>query len=169
MDHPTGTLDPWEQPTPDAGSSPAGPQKRPAGNPWVFGIVGLVIGLSAGLIGGQLSAAFGPANGLVGGSSHAIPDAVADCGVEDAIGVTVMDEGASLHLSTTGEESIGAEYIDVMCVLAALEVPDSVTTRLGTTSAMDGQQTATWNEFSASWGYHPDTGLDVVVESRPQD
>lgn len=169
MKRPTGTLDPWEQPNPESGSTPAEPRKRPTGNRWVFGVVGLVIGLAVGLISGQLSSGSTSARGPLGGSSHAITDAVADCGVEDAVGVTVMDEGASLHLSTAGEESSGAEYSDVMCVLAALEVPDSVTTRFGTTSAMDGQQTANWNGYSASWGYHPDTGLDVVVETRPQD
>lgn len=44
-----------------------------------------------------------------------------------------------------------------------------VVARFGTTRALDGQQTADWDGFTASWGYHPDTGLDVVVEPQPQD
>ncbi len=109
------------------------------------------------------------AEGQQSESARLITGAVATCDVADSLGVNVMDEGASLQLSTTGKESSGASYTEVICVLEELDVPDSVVARFGTTRALDGQQTADWNGFSASWGYHPDTGLDVVVEPRPQD
>jgi hypothetical protein len=31
------------------------------------------------------------------------------------------------------------------------------------TRALDGMQTASWGNYEASWTYHPDEGLDVVV------
>ncbi|MGP5607147.1 MULTISPECIES: hypothetical protein [Micrococcaceae] len=127
--------------------------------------------MAVGAIAGQLSAGSPavPAEAQPAASTQLITEAVADCGVEDSLGVSVMDEGASLQLSTTGKESSGASYIEVVCVLKDLDVPDSVVARFGTTRALDGQQTAAWDGFTASWGYHPDTGLDIVVEPRPQD
>lgn len=167
MEHPTGTRDPWQQPgSPDHPSLPIRPETA-TGKPWVFGAIGLVIGLAIGGIAGQLSA--GSTASAEVQSSLLITDAVAACDVEDSLGVDVMDEGTSLQLSTTGKESSGASYVDVLCVLEELEVPDSVVARFGSTRALDGQQTADWNGFSASWGYHPDTGLDIVVEPRPQN
>ena len=171
MEHPTETCDPWQQPgSPAHLSSPVRPE-RSTGKPWVFGVVGLIIGFAVGAIAGQLSAGSpaAPAEAQTVELSQLITDAVAACGVEESTGVNVMDEGTSLQLSTAGKESSGASYVDVLCVLEELDVPDSVVARFGTTRALDGQQTADWNGFSASWGYHPDTGLDIVVEPRPQN
>ena len=30
--------------------------------------------------------------------------------------------------------------------------------------ALDGRQTGTWDDFEASWGYHPDDGINLVIE-----
>jgi hypothetical protein len=49
-------------------------------------------------------------------------------------------------------------------VLGKLHTPDSVTSRIEATRALDGRLTATWSGLSASWGYHPDLGLDIVIE-----
>lgn len=171
MENPTDTRDPWQQPGPPADlSEPVRP--RPSiGKPWAFGIIGLVIGVAIGAIVGQLSTGTPASSAEVQSeaSTQLITDAVTTCDVEDSLGVDVMDEGASLQLSTTGEESSGASYIEVICVLQKLDVPESVVARFGTTRALDGQQTADWDGFTASWGYHPDTGLDIVVEPQPQD
>jgi hypothetical protein len=43
-------------------------------------------------------------------------------------------------------------------------MPDSIDSRIGSKRALDGRQTATWDGFSASWGYHPDSGLDIVID-----
>lgn len=50
------------------------------------------------------------------------------------------------------------------CVLFELKIPDSVVSRIDSTRALDGRQDAKWENYSASWGYHPDSGLDIVVE-----
>ena len=132
-----------------------------------IGLVSLAIGLIVG-VGGTLTAA-----SLGGGTgsflaSTAIGDSTQTCDVVDNVWITVGDEGQSISMQSEGEESSGADYIDVLCVLDQLEVPDSVNTRIGNTRALDGRQTATWDDFDASWGYHPDSGLDIVVELSQQ-
>lgn len=51
----------------------------------------------------------------------------------------------------------------VTCVLAALDVPTYVTAEMDKTRALDGRQTAAWGAFEASWTYHPDAGLDIII------
>jgi len=128
-----------------------------------IGLISLGVGLIVG-VGGTLTAT--SLRGGVGSifASTAIAAATETCDVVDNVWITVGDEGQSLSMQSEGEKSPGADYIDVLCVLDQLEVPDSVNTRIGSTRALDGRQTATWNDFDASWGYHPDSGLDIVVE-----
>ncbi|GAA1346967.1 hypothetical protein [Arthrobacter roseus] len=124
--------------------------------PWLFGGAGLVIGVLLGL---GLSAA------ISGGSTSAvITDAVETCGVEESPGISLGDAGQSITMNTAGDESSGADYADVVCVLSAIETPDSVSSRMSSTRALDGRQTGEWDGLSASWGYHPDDGLNVVIE-----
>lgn len=35
------------------------------------------------------------------------------------------------------------------------------------TRALDGTQHGTWGNISASWTYHPDSGLDAVLTETP--
>ncbi|MCC3296822.1 hypothetical protein [Arthrobacter caoxuetaonis] len=131
-------------------------QKTPVSRtPVIFGAVGLVAGLALGLLAGQVDF---PAQ------SSAIQEAVAACGVEDDEWIVVGDEGASVSIDTEGKESSGTAYTNVTCVLDELGMPDSVSSRMGNTRALDGRQDAQWGEFSATWGYHPDSGMNVVVE-----
>ncbi|MSR99272.1 hypothetical protein FYJ28_10615 [Arthrobacter sp. BL-252-APC-1A] len=116
-------------------------------------------GLAAGLILG-----IGIAQIDLGTQSQALSQAVAECAVEDEIWIELGDEGQSLSMDTEGEESSGASYSDVVCVLDELGMPDSVSSRMSNTRALDGRQEAQWGEFSATWGYHPDSGMNVVIE-----
>ena len=121
----------------------------------IFGAAGLGIGLIVGLGLGQINIPF---------ASSAINDAAETCNVTETAGIDIGDNGQSISMSSEGNESAGAEYSDISCVLGELEVPDSVDNRIGTTRALDGRQTADWDEFTASWGYHPDSGLNIVIE-----
>jgi hypothetical protein len=139
----------------------------PRNLPIVFGLAGLAIGLVLGLVSGLTII---PAIGNLAGGvlSAALPSpitsAVETCNVESNPWITIGDEGQSLSMNSLGEESAGAEFDDVFCVLDALDTPDSVLNRMNTTRALDGRQSAGWDNFSASWGYHPDNGLDVVID-----
>jgi hypothetical protein len=51
----------------------------------------------------------------------------------------------------------------VYCVLETLGAPDSVIPRIDRTRALDGTQDAEWDEFTASWTYHPDDGRNLII------
>lgn len=79
--------------------------------------------------------------------------------------VYTADGGRTLIVDTEGEEDFaGATIEQVACVLVELGVPTSVTTRMQNTRALDGQQTASWDGYTVTWSYHPDTGLDLIIE-----
>jgi hypothetical protein len=77
--------------------------------------------------------------------------------------IEVEDAGKTLIIDGEGEESTGAEMVDEALALALLDIPSSVSGRMDNTRALDGMQTASWGNYEASWTYHPDEGLDVVV------
>ncbi|MFB9797380.1 hypothetical protein ACFFON_10600 [Arthrobacter citreus] len=142
----------------DVAASNSGPETTPTRSSrrhLVFGAAGLGIGVLVGIGLGQINLPF---------TSNAIEAAAEACSVLETFGIDLGDNGQSISMSSEGEDSAGAEYADISCVLAELEVPDSVETRIGTTRALDGRQSADWDKFTASWGYHPDSGLNIVIE-----
>ncbi|WP_454698240.1 hypothetical protein [Arthrobacter humicola] len=52
---------------------------------------------------------------------------------------------------------------DMACVLTAVAVPDSVVSQIDATRALDGMQKASWDKMSATWTYHPDHGLKIIL------
>jgi len=132
-----------------------------------FGAVGLAIGLMLGLV---IGLAVIPAVGSVAGGvvdaaqPSPIIAATEACEVEDSQYIVVGDEGASLSMDSNGEESKGAPYSDILCVLDELDTPDSVLNRINSTRALDGRQSAEWTNFSASWGYHPNSGANIIID-----
>lgn len=153
------------EPVPPLGTPTAGAE-RTAGFPkhLAFGaggvVVGMLVGMLAGYLGGSASVgAQGPSG------SKAVTAAVATCEAEGLEGITVLDGGASLDMRTSGEEADGAPYEKVACVLAELKAPESLRSRMGSTRALDGTVDGKWDGFSATWNYHPDDGMRVIVES----
>ncbi|PPG51986.1 hypothetical protein C5C24_05770 [Rathayibacter sp. AY2B3] len=146
-------------------SALAGPQRRRAAPslPWLLPVLtaagGLVIGVLLGL---WVLPAIGSAVGSVGPT--AIESALETCDVSPGGYFALGDDGTSLSMQTEGAESPGADLADVACVLSEVDVPDSVLTRIDSTRALDGRQEASWDDLDASWGYHPDNGLDLVLE-----
>lgn len=154
----------------DHASTTPSPAPNPAPAPTVsrreltFGAAGIAFGLLAGVAGSLLIGSL--TSGIASlAPNHAIGDAVSDCDVETSSWIVVGDEGQSLSMQSEGAEASGADYADVLCVLDALNVPDSVLSRITSTRALDGRQTGTWKDLSASWGYHPDNGLDIVIDA----
>lgn len=139
---------------------PAVPERK-SRKPLLFGLGGLGVGLIVGLLLG----AVGSAVGSTLTQSSAIPQAVEACSATDIEGVDVMDKGKSLKLQTEGEESFGTTVVTVVCVLDELDAPESLFTKLESTRALDGTQSADWSGFTASWTYHPDSGLNIIVET----
>lgn len=76
------------------------------------------------------------------------------------------DGGRSLVLDMAGEDagSGSLAFSDVICVLEELRTPEAVRTKMGQTTSLDGHVTDRWAGIEASWKYHPDNGLDVILE-----
>lgn len=96
-----------------------------------------------------------------------LEQAVADCD-EMGLGsdyVTLGDEGRSLTADHQGDEdAAGASLEELVCVLAMSDVPDSVIAQMEQTRALDGMQSAEWDGLTATWTYHPDNGMDLILE-----
>lgn len=80
--------------------------------------------------------------------------------------IDLGDDGHTLILDSEGADSPGADIADVYIVLAALDAPESVVAQMGSTRALDGTRDATWDGMTATWTYHPDDGLDVIITDR---
>ncbi|RKN47714.1 hypothetical protein [Micromonospora endolithica] len=93
------------------------------------------------------------------------PLVVADerCRSTSTGGAKLGDEGRTLTLRGQGKESIGLGYSTLECYWSALGMPDSVKAEVGPTRALDGRRSGDWAGYHASWSYHPDSGLQMVL------
>ena len=84
--------------------------------------------------------------------------------------VSVAADGLSMTIDTNPlniDNYVSREafaYIEE--VNDALGLPDSLYERMGATRALDGTQTADYDNVFISWSYHPDSGLKVIYESK---
>lgn len=74
-----------------------------------------------------------------------------------------LDDGNAVRFDAATKRS-GATAGSVYCFLKELGAPETIESKIGQTRALDGTQTAQWNEFEATWTYHPDDGLNLLVE-----
>lgn len=80
----------------------------------------------------------------------------------------ISDGDRTLFLDMRGEEA-GSGVLsisDITCILGGLNTPSYVIHEMEQTRALDGRQSETWGDFEASWSYHPDDGLDVLIRER---
>ncbi|MEU5790379.1 hypothetical protein ABZ754_21980 [Micromonospora purpureochromogenes] len=85
------------------------------------------------------------------------------CGSASAGGAELGDQGKTLTLRGAGNESSGLSYSTLECYWSALDMSDAVKAEVGATRALDGRQTGDWGDIHASWSYHPDSGLQMVL------
>lgn len=74
------------------------------------------------------------------------------------------DDGKGLFVDGAGDKSVGLVISDLACVIKNVEVPDSVISRMDNTTALMGQQEATFDGITLRWSYHPNNGLDMSFE-----
>lgn len=160
--------------------APAPPEsKKPRTFSLAVVIVAAVAGIGVGALGGILLS--GGDDGDGGGDSTAAGAEPADisldstrfelayeaCGGAAALEpyLQVADEGTSIVIDGPSDESAGlADAITgTFCVLKELEIPTYVTTQIENTTSLMGRQEASWDGIEASWSYHPDNGLDLVL------
>lgn len=75
----------------------------------------------------------------------------------------LSDADRTLVIDTQGEDYGSDTFDGLMCTLGELGTPQSVIARMEQTRALDGMQDARWDDFDASWTYHPDAGLDLII------
>lgn len=84
-----------------------------------------------------------------------------------AAGTRLADGDKTLVVNTAGEEDgSGLNVSQAACILEELKAPASVLEQMDSTRALDGRQQATWGDFTASWTYHPDDGLDLILTEK---
>jgi hypothetical protein len=113
-----------------------------------------VVGIAAVVVGVLVTRADGPTP--MERAAEAVDSPYVDLG----------DDRHTLIIDSEGEDSPGADLADVYIVLAALDVPDSVIAQMDSTRALDGTRDATWDGMTATWTYHPDDGLNVIITDR---
>jgi hypothetical protein len=79
-----------------------------------------------------------------------------------------FDDGRSLEAQIGGEdpdELMGGQPLGLLdCLIAEFDAPGSIQQRIEHTRALDGVQTAEWDGLTATWTYHPDAGLWLLIE-----
>src|SRR5690606_5705666 len=90
-------------------------------------------------------------------------DAKQECAEHDEY-VTVLDGGAGMSIQGWGDATEGTDLATDTCVLSELAVPGSVVVRIDQTRALAGTKPAEREGIAASWTYHPDVGLSLVME-----
>lgn len=134
-----------------------------AGRPWLLptitGVAGVIVGALLVLTAGFLLQVTAQA-----GASSVLADALESCGVDESADAELGDGGLTLTVNMRGEDEIGGlEYLEASCIVDALNPPAAVTSHIEQTTSMDGRQSESWDQFSISWSYHPDRGLDYVL------
>lgn len=123
-----------------------------------FAVVGAIVItiVTVGLIGGTDD---------VNGTPVAPPPTAIESARENCMVGDVADGGHTLVIDMRGQElgSGSLSATEVGCLLDALGTPAHVTSRMDSTRALDGMQDASWDGLTASWTYHPDDGLDIVI------
>ena len=80
--------------------------------------------------------------------------------------VRLAADKSSLTLQAENESGRGLSAPVFLCVLDELDAPASMRQRMLLTRAIDGTQEEQWGPYRATWTYHPDQGLNVVISAR---
>lgn len=124
-----------------------------------LGATGLILALSACAPSTEPAAQATPTP-----SEPTIKAALRSCGVISSTYVTLGDNGRTVTLQgQPAKNERGLKGQDIKCVLNKTSIPDSVVAQMNSTRALDGMQKASWETFAATWTYHPDNGVKVIL------
>lgn len=59
--------------------------------------------------------------------------------------------------------SVASDVFD--CVSEELPIPPHIQDDISRTRALDGTRENSWDQFEASWTYHPDSGLNIQIQT----
>lgn len=101
-----------------------------------------------------------------GDSETQIQTAYTGCGTEVSAmtdyngSIEMGDDGSSLIVDgVQGDKGFEA----LSCVINALGISDALRSRVNSTTALQGQQSATEDGLTYEWSYHPDNGVEMTV------
>lgn len=126
---------------------------------WKLGLGMFTLGFFAGITATIVSVVV--LASLVAGQPAQFATAVNSC--QAAPFAKVSSDGSSLEMTTFGKKQPGMSMRTLGCVLEKLDAPASLEQRMNTTRAIDGTREETWGSYRATWTYHPDQGLHVVI------
>lgn len=126
---------------------------------WKLGLGMFTLGFFAGIIATIVSVVVLAT--LVGGETAQFATVVNAC--QAAPFAQVSSDGSSMEMTTFGKKQPGMSMRTLGCVLEKLDAPASLKQRMDTTRAIDGTREETWGSYRATWTYHPDQGLHVVI------
>jgi hypothetical protein len=152
---------PVQQPTPP--SAPTPPRRSRAVPILVVALVvlaGAVAALTFALISNRANAKPSTPAAAASAPAAIFEQARGDCKVTS--GFEIEDGGKTLNVTVAGAYMA----TDTMtCVFGELQMPDAVRQHVGSTRALDGQQTDSWPGYTARWTYHPDDGLQMTIRT----
>lgn len=81
--------------------------------------------------------------------------------------VRLGDGGRSMFVErVAAEDDEGASIAELLCIFQETNIPEAVISRMDSTRALDGREEAAWDGFTASWTYHPRSGLNIILEEQ---
>lgn len=93
-----------------------------------------------------------------------LEDAADACEAATGNAIDTSDDGKTIAISTSDFRRPRSVTEASTCVMTELDVPTSIKTKMGSTTSLMGRQEDSWGSFDVSWTYHPDDGLEIVVE-----
>jgi hypothetical protein len=79
-------------------------------------------------------------------------------------GTRLADGDRTLIVEGAGKDNpSGLSASAIICIFGAVGMPTAVSERVESTRALDGQVEDSWPGYRATWTYHPDAGLNMIV------
>jgi hypothetical protein len=152
-------------------------QRKPLTKTTAVAIASFVLGAIVGITGTAITtSAVNDANAKAAVAAAAkaeaekprpLKAAFTSCKLSSSNGAKLGDGESSLSLDGKGKDDYhGAPMSDIDCALEAINVPDFVRAQMDKTRALDGVQTETWDNITAKWSYHPDSGFNVSLNEK---
>ncbi|KUG58985.1 hypothetical protein [Nesterenkonia jeotgali] len=100
----------------------------------------------------------------------ALQVAYSSCDGDDSDWVTYDPDYSVLTVSRAFAES-GSSFSDAGleaaiaygCIMEEIDAPTHVKDDVSRTRALDGTRDTSWGDYSASWTFHPDSGLNIQI------
>jgi hypothetical protein len=96
-----------------------------------------------------------------------LQSAATACKIDKSQFAEVADGGNTLTLD--GASEAGGDGLTVTklgCVLHELKATTAVVTQMEGTTSLQGRQGGSWGDVHATWTYHPDNGLDMILTHK---